>query len=124
MPGPTRRRRATTPTPGRSPARGPSCSAWEPRTRARPPGRRPCSSLVPGAPPNQPPTCTENFSDELEDFLSTGPDSFVVTEGETIVAHFLGTDPDGDLLMLHVSGLPSGATLTPPSGTSPVNATF
>lgn len=51
----------------------------------------------------------------------------VVNVGTPFAANFTGTDPDGDNLTLGHLGLPPGATLTPPSGTtqaSPFPSTF
>jgi hypothetical protein len=83
-----------------------------------------CVELVPGPGGNQPPTCWVDLAAAAADFLQPSPGSFVVTEGETIVVGFEGSDPDGDLLMVEASGLPAGATLAPLSGDSPLTSTF
>jgi hypothetical protein len=51
----------------------------------------------------------------------------VVNVGQPFAGNFTGTDADGDNLTLSHLGLPPGATLTPPSGTTqaePFNSTF
>lgn len=51
----------------------------------------------------------------------------IVNVGQTFTANVMGTDADGDNLKLGNFGLPPGATLTPPSGTTqaqPFAATF
>ena len=83
---------------------------------------------------NRPPTCTLEIDEELfplDPEGEIGPDfvhAVTVTVGQTFTAVITGDDLDpGDGLTLNGSGLPNGATLTPPSGTSgaaPLAATF
>ncbi len=80
--------------------------------------------LTPGTPANLPPTCSADLSLAQTDFLEVSPGAFVVTEGETIVVPFLGSDPDGDNLMVSASGLPGGASLAPISGPAPLLSTL
>lgn len=64
---------------------------------------------------NQPPACSGTSGTQ------------VVNVGTPFAANFTGTDPDGDNLTLGHLGLPPGAALTPPAGTtqaSPFGSTF
>lgn len=64
---------------------------------------------------NQPPACSGISSQQI------------VNVGQAFQTTFTGTDPDGDALTVSHLGLPTGATLTPPSGTQqaePFDATF
>lgn len=79
-----------------------------------------CVELVPGAPVNNPPSCTADFTVAELDFLEVAPGAFVVTEGTTLVVPFEGTDPDGDLLQVSTAGFPAGATILPLSGNAPL----
>ena len=73
--------------------------------------------LADGMPPaNAAPLCSVDFTQAASDLLQTGPSSFVVTEGHTIVVDFAATDDDGDPLTIGEAGLPAGATLTPGAG--------
>jgi hypothetical protein len=83
-----------------------------------------CVELVPGAPVNNPPVCTADLALAQLDFLEVAPGAFVVTEGETLVVPFLGTDVDGDLLQVTTSGFPGGATILPLSGVAPLMSTL
>lgn len=63
-----------------------------------------------------PPTCTLN-----------GPANHVVPVGQPLSITATGSDPDGDPLTVDHLGLPAGASLAPPAGTtgpSPFHATF
>lgn len=63
-----------------------------------------------------PPACTLN-----------GPTNHVVPVGQPFALSATGTDPDGDPLTVNHLGLPAGASLSPPAGTtgpSPLTATF
>ena len=73
---------------------------------------------------NQPPTCVADLSQAEAAFLEDPAGTFVVTEGETLVVPFTGTDPDGDLLTATLSGLPATASLSPTSGTAPLDTTL
>lgn len=73
---------------------------------------------------NQAPSCTVDLEDARARFLEPAPAAFVVSEGETFSVVFTGQDPDGDPLTATASGLPPGATLTPGSGPSPLDATL
>jgi hypothetical protein len=64
------------------------------------------------------PSCAADLADARDSFLEPSPGSFVVTEGETITASFVGDDPDDDPLTMTVTGLPPGATISPASGTT------
>ncbi len=83
-----------------------------------------CVELVPGAPVNNPPSCTADLTMAQMDFLEVAPGAFVVTEGATLVVPFEGTDPDGDLLQVSTSGFPAGATILPLSGNAPLMSTL
>jgi len=47
-----------------------------------------------------------------------------VTEGETLIVPFEGTDADGDLLQVTTAGFPAGATILPLSGNAPLMSTL
>jgi len=83
-----------------------------------------CVELVPGTPQNTPSICSADLSIAQADFLEVGPGAFVVTEGETLVVPFEGTDDDGDLLQVSTSGFPSGAAILPLSGNAPLSSTL
>lgn len=73
---------------------------------------------------NVPPTCSLDTSEASARFVQSTPGEFIVTEGETIHATFVGEDPDGDQLTVEVEGLPQGAVLSPTAGMQPLVATF
>lgn len=83
-----------------------------------------CVELVPGAPANEPPSCSADLAVAELDFLQVAPGAFVVTEGETLIVPFTGTDPDGDLLQVTTAGFPAGATVNPTSGNAPLASTL
>lgn len=83
-----------------------------------------CVELVPGAPANNPPGCSSELSIARADFLELAPGAFVVTEGETLIVPFEGTDADGDLLQVTTSGFPAGAAILPLSGNAPLMSTL
>jgi hypothetical protein len=83
-----------------------------------------CVELVPGTPANNPPACSADLTLAQLDFLEVAPGAFVVTEGETLVVPFEGTDADGDLLQVSTSGFPAGATILPLSGNAPLMGTL
>ncbi len=83
-----------------------------------------CVQLTHGAGPNRAPACSADLTAADADFLVHEGSGYIVTEGETMVVSFTGTDLDGGLLMVSSSGLPAGATLGPASGTAPLVATF
>ncbi len=65
---------------------------------------------------NKPPTCMLN-----------GPASNIVNPGQPFTISLTGQDPDGGTLMVNHLGLPPGATLTPPTGSTgsvPFTVTF
>lgn len=83
-----------------------------------------CVELVPGTPANNPPACTADLSIPRLDFLEPAPGAFVVTEGETLVVPFEGTDADGELLQVSTAGFPAGASILPLSGNAPLMSTL
>lgn len=83
-----------------------------------------CVELVPGAPANDPPSCAADLALAQLDFLEVAPGAFVVTEGETLVVPFEGTDADGDLLQVSTTGFPGGATILPLAGLAPLMSTL
>lgn len=83
-----------------------------------------CVELVAGAPTNQPPSCSADLTLAQAAFLEVAPGAFVVTEGETLVVPFTGTDPDGDDLMVALAGDPLGSVIAPTAGASPLATTL
>ncbi len=83
-----------------------------------------CVQLTHGTGPNRAPTCTADLTAANQDFLVHASSGYIVTEGETIVVPFTGTDADGGLLMVTAAGLPPGASIGPTSGNSPLVSTF
>ncbi len=84
-----------------------------------------CVEVTPGTTDNQPPLCNVDLTQaHIAGFLEVAPGSFVVTEGETLIVVFNGTDPDGDLLMVDAIGIPPGATLAPTTGIAPLASTL
>jgi hypothetical protein len=83
-----------------------------------------CVELVHGTPTNNPPSCNADLSFAQMDFLEVAPGAFVVTEGETLIVPFEGTDADGGLLQVSTSGLPAGVTILPLSGNAPLMSTL
>jgi hypothetical protein len=78
-----------------------------------------CVALDAAPVANQPPTCSVDLADARDYFLEDSPGAFVVTEGETFIVPFTGTDPDGDALTAFAV-LPDRAGLSPTSGDSPL----
>ncbi|HEX6882740.1 MAG TPA: hypothetical protein VF530_05125 [Planctomycetota bacterium] len=83
-----------------------------------------CVELVPGSPANTPPACSADLTLAQLDFLEVAPGAFVVTEGETLVVPFEGTDADGDFLQVSTAGFPAGASIAPLSGNAPLASTL
>lgn len=83
-----------------------------------------CVELIPGSPTNTAPSCTADLSIPGMDFLEVAPGAFVVTEGETLIVPFEGSDADGDLLQVSTAGFPPGATISPLSGAAPLLCTL
>jgi hypothetical protein len=83
-----------------------------------------CVELVPGTTANNPPSCSADLTMAQMDFLELAPGAFVVTEGETLVVPFEGTDLDGDLLQVSTAGFPGGASILPLSGNAPLMSTL
>ncbi len=83
-----------------------------------------CVELVAGAVVNQPPSCNVDLSLAQAAFLEVAPGAFVVTEGETLIVPFTGTDPDGGELMVSVAGHPLGTVIAPVAGASPLATTL
>jgi hypothetical protein len=80
--------------------------------------------LADGVPPaNHAPVCLADFT-QTTGLLQTGPNSFVVTEGDTIQVGFSASDDDGDDLVLSETGLPASATLTPGPGSVTNSSAF
>ena len=70
---------------------------------------------------NQSPACARDLAAADALFQQPSPNTYVVTEGETISVTYTATDPDGDDLTAILSG-PAGATLNVDNGASPLVA--
>jgi hypothetical protein len=80
--------------------------------------------LVAGTGGNTPPSCSADLSLAQLDLLEVAPGAFVVTEGASLTVPFTGDDPDGDDLMVSLSGQPFGTTIAPASGPAPLTSTL
>lgn len=68
---------------------------------------------------NEPPACSADFTDADANFLVSG--QYIVTEGRTITVPFTGTDADGDVLTVSLSG---PGSLTALAGAAPLATTW